>query len=90
MTAPKFTPGPWVTNGTAIEQAQERNTLVVAYVEDRQNDDHRANARLIAAAPELYESLSDLIRAARAIDGFRGSPLESDCLNAIAKARGES
>jgi hypothetical protein len=42
-----------VVRGRAIEQTEltnRKSTLVVGYVEDEQNDDHVANARLIAAA----------------------------------------
>lgn len=53
--SPKYTPGPWQVNGHAIEQdhGKFKRTTVVGFVEDRDNDDSEANARLIAAAPEL-------------------------------------
>ena len=67
MTA-KHTPGPWITNGRAIEQAEtteRKETLVIAYAEDEHNEDHVANARLIASAPDLLEALKAIANHAR-------------------------
>lgn len=55
----KYTPGPWMTNGRAIEQDKEKWASVVAYVEDEQNYAWRANAQLISATPDLLEALRE-------------------------------
>lgn len=65
----KHTPGPWV-----LSRARHNNSL---FVRESRNPcatavarigithvDHDANARLIAAAPELYEALRGVLRVA--------------------------
>lgn len=59
MTAPKFTPGPWRVGrkpGPIVydEGGAQIANLVVPMLPD---EEHRANARLIAAAPDLYAAL---------------------------------
>jgi hypothetical protein len=67
MSNAKPTPGPWKANGIAIEQG-ERPVLTIAHCcydcddwdfEKERLDDEEAlaNARLIAAAPEMLEAL---------------------------------
>ena len=52
--------------------------------------EQRANAHLIAAAPDLYEMLSDCISSMQAI-GVKGLDQEiKNGLTALAKARGEA
>ncbi len=72
-----FTPGPWRTShgvvlvgpggGTTIARAYDRG--------DKKGEEHLANARLIAAAPDLLaenERLRELLeRAANALDPIR-------------------
>jgi hypothetical protein len=57
----KHTPGPWSFSGqgdfSAIE-SDEREIAHVFYPEDMLSDEHKANTRLIAAAPELLASLT--------------------------------
>lgn len=64
-----FTPGPWAREGTDVmATVNGRNEMIScaygfenargAIVTTRES---RANARLIAAAPDLYEALSDLV-----------------------------
>lgn len=98
MKTHTHTPGPWSveTKGSRhfIDGADE---LTVAYVDragvrDRQS--YEANARLIAAAPDLFEALEDaafLMRMAAKIagpmqDSFRRSA--EDAAKALAKAEG--
>jgi hypothetical protein len=58
----KYTPGPWDKAPYGIEERARRFHLVhagarhVAFI-DKTADDSEANARLIAAAPELAEAL---------------------------------
>ncbi len=71
MSAPKYTPGPWrkgdtrATGSTMVHAANwdrksgEHGEVTVALVNGRAGE-QEANARLIAAAPELLAALQDL------------------------------
>lgn len=48
------------------------------------NEEADANAHLIAAAPDMYEALADLVNA------FDGEPGFGPAKDALAKARGKS
>lgn len=61
----KHTPGPWkATKGGEIRAVQDSIEITIAVTFDLREDDRgtkkEANARLIAAAPELLEALRDL------------------------------
>ncbi|USE78940.1 hypothetical protein NDR89_20095 [Cupriavidus gilardii] len=71
-TAPKFTPGPWMTLPEEVDRSYVRirgtqpgsrykiaNVLTPVYegVHEREAEETRANARLIAATPDLFEAL---------------------------------
>jgi hypothetical protein len=63
MKTSKHTPGPWRVNVAAIVAPNAplgRRTIATSV--------HGANARLIAAAPELLEALRDLFRAVESWD----------------------
>jgi hypothetical protein len=68
----KYTPGPWVSRGAAIRPANGAGRtggykpLASAHHDKRLPDNRIANARMIAAAPSLYESLKWLIEQAPA------------------------
>lgn len=66
----KHSPGPWIANGNQIEAKSRLCTIIcttackangVQYAA-RDLDEARANALLIAAAPELLEALKDLLK----------------------------
>lgn len=90
-----FTPGPWL-----IEPQGERARghwladnagayVALACSRDNSRDEEDANARLIAAAPELYEALA-LAAEWIAEDGASLSEVaEAKIYAALAKARGE-
>jgi hypothetical protein len=85
----EHTPGPWTVNGTAIESAE----FPVAYVQDDRDvpvGDWKANARLIAAAPEMYAAIKQQLQS---LDGrvgdFQGMLAAHRALDAaIAKVEG--
>ena len=81
MKDTKFTPGPWGVN-TGGEVVCDVNDFQWVMAQSR-GDDDLANAHLIAAAPELYEALADLVQA------FDGEPGWGPARAALAKARGE-
>lgn len=83
MTQFKGTPGPWVVGGNEGNKLSvNADPYFVALVDE--GDSQEANARLIAAAPELLEALQDL--QARACIYVNTSKAEA----AIAKATGET
>jgi hypothetical protein len=104
MSETKHTPGPWVVvtedgsigsvaaaDGSAVAQAQIRGTL-----KKPNNEERRANAHLIAAAPELLKACKAALPYLRnhigmTLDEGPGDRIALDmCEEAIAKATGES
>jgi hypothetical protein len=92
----KHTPGPWhyrrgdewshsvVTHhGTLPDGSQ--NCWTVADINKMREPEHEANARLIAAAPELLEALKELLPGADAM-GWNTEKARA----AIAKAEGQA
>ena len=65
----RHTPGPWINNATWELQNADRHicvddgqwSRVIARVKHTDKDDALANARLIAAAPDLLEALKELL-----------------------------
>ena len=81
----KHTPGPWIIgNPTEIHDVDGTRIVMCCQTSDDVTDDaSEANARLIAAAPELLEALKGVVRVAdRATDEFDAARA------AIAKATG--
>ena len=92
----KHTPGPWTHEGQGDITGIEDNgfgrgpvdvcSVYLRAVEGR----HEANARLIAAAPDLLEALERLVSAARDVGhGYMDQAIDN-AESAIAKARGEA
>lgn len=85
MTDTKFTPGPWRRGQTGNlriygPDGMGEHSGVVAEVKSK-NGHQTANAHLIAAAPDLYEALEEVIAAT----GYSNGKARA----ALAKARGE-
>ena len=99
----EYTPGPWVMSGRCYElgdglagiNGQGWNELagVVIKVNGRRSDEGIANARLIAAAPDLLEALKVMVRdygAAHASCGdLEMSPALLQAQQAIFRAIGD-
>lgn len=56
----KHTPGPWYGKDGQIYPESTGNTLALISYFDEENQQHKANQRLIAAAPELLQMVCDL------------------------------
>lgn len=69
-----FTPGPWEAYGDLVTAGEHGATFICEDVGD-------ANAKLIAAAPELYAALEALLISDRNRDRAKA---------ALSKARGEA
>jgi hypothetical protein len=89
MTERKWTPGPWMVETgddgvlSSVFRYEDVEYTGIAYLT---LDNHEANARLIAAAPDLYEALDAII------DGISWSMSDNKfgaAKSALAKARGE-
>lgn len=87
MSAPTFMPGPWFVVGSALfsktgPTSRLRIANFVSYLTATLHKQQAANARLIAAAPDLYIALRDLldnpnsteaqVRAAKALAEVEG------------------
>ena len=91
----EYTPGPWIYDAGAFyakcqlnERGMTRESPIAEMLNGRE-DDYEANARLIAAAPELLEAL-EMVRDADNDNGRKIPSLARAKIDAaIAKARGE-
>ena len=62
----KHTPGPWRVDGTDIyTKVAGSDHWVAAIKQRRPNSEDEANAKLIAAAPDLLAALDGLLKATR-------------------------
>lgn len=96
----KHTPGPWtvgahqkiISRGWSIRIPEDGSAI--AYVLGEKNPELHANARLIAAAPELLEACKYVVQYHRDHDSGEGELYGLDfvttCINAIRKAEGEN
>lgn len=105
MADTKFTPGPWrlsLTDDTTVigPDHQEIAEAMGDYEDDDMLPEVEANARLIAAAPDLYTALEEASALVDALSGGRGNlrlrgqyiSLEEAIARAraaLSKARGE-
>jgi hypothetical protein len=96
MTA-KHAPGPWVAVGAWVEHSYWDCPDVCSCAPEsigqrgRAYDEQCANARLIAAAPDLLEALKAVMEALIAdLPQAEGSPTVQGALAAIAKAEGRA
>ena len=87
----KHTPGPWGATGRSRDEQKtiplrsiycERFGYSVAFVSDDRNGEPEANARLIAAAPELLAALRDVLKRSRP----NGNDMTLQRISAIATA----
>lgn len=83
----KHTPGPWTVRSTCIYTADEHEDWVASCGNGQvaRQQINKANARLIAAAPELLEALQFVMTAS----GEQLSTAFEQAQAAIAKATGE-
>lgn len=93
MSKPAFTPGPWwVDKRFRVLAADERHTIVHVPPGSFENLKREADARLIAAAPDLYAALAAEVAYRAPTDGLGeyqcargydvGNP-ECDCVDCV-------
>jgi hypothetical protein len=92
------TPGPWsVVRGYLISSNVDADECVLdrpttndgIYVAQAKGPDAEANARLMAAAPDLLAALEDLLSATREVGYVHYAPYRRAAEAAIAKALGK-
>ena len=76
----KFTPGPWFHHGPSgsehtaggfIKSSADRNSSpLICSIYGTDGQPHKANANLIAAAPDLLEALENLLWHAEVLEEF--------------------
>lgn len=89
----KHTPGPWALDNPAslIVRAPTRHRIAeVALVDVALMDNARANAALIAAAPDMLAALHDIVSASDANCGDSLANAINSARAAIARATGET
>jgi len=59
----KYTPGPWKAEISCVWGGKSKNTYVAATQTGLDEEEQKANARLIASAPELLGALKSLYTA---------------------------
>ena len=86
----KHAPGPWVTSGQTVKSVHHQRHYAVARVHNPlfTPEANAANARLIAAAPDLLAALC-CIETDKDGDGFICAEAMEQVRAAIAKATGE-
>jgi hypothetical protein len=84
----QHTPGPWKTNGDPYVSTADGKRSI-AFCDTRHGHEDRANARLIAAAPELLEALKVFCSLGRADSSTDWNVAFNEGAKAIAKATGE-
>jgi hypothetical protein len=90
----KHTPGPWVADIKADGFTEVWNNDYSMFIAKRHpmndRDEAKANAALIASAPDLLESLEQVADyLSSGVPVYAGSLLHEEIRAAIAKARGE-
>lgn len=89
-TETKHTKGPWRTEGfenLVVNSAEGYTLTLAAGGKDACLDELKANARLIAAAPDLLHALKCLVRETSFLihgDGTNGAIVANEICNAIA------
>lgn len=99
-TKNNFTPGPWhcgtfreTGNAPGIDIGAANNSnIALAHHDssDRESYETKANARLIAAAPDLLEALNDIVGGTLPDDTGRLKAIREVARAAIAKATGDA
>ena len=97
MKTDKHTEGPWEAcdDGTAVRNSLTDNRIIALTDEDilMAPEERRANARLIAAAPEMLAALEEIHRLVILAQTDPGSgelfEIQEQARALIAKARGE-
>ena len=98
MKMTKFTKGPWYLKARYLGKAYtvyakdpmteygEQCLALISRNRIQENDEKLANANLIAAAPDMYEILEDVLNDTHVLPSYLNKQIEK----ALKKARGET
>ena len=95
MSKPQFTSGPWHVskNQPTVVGTREKAVCKCELDWNLGAEERKANAALIAAAPEMYAMLEQLVEAVKTLNAISlikiKDKLIEDAVNIIKKARGE-
>lgn len=94
MSKPMHTPGPWIVDGKTKIITADRSRILCDAVYGFSPDHAKANARLIAACPEMLEALKYLYHQGMTSDAWRHvephehARIQAYLLSVINKAEG--
>jgi len=90
MSTPTHTPGPWHYEQSSQEfgtgPTVESEFGIIVHMPQPEDDEGQANARLIAASPDMMAALEALIKWEQYMGGFEG-PAWQAAIDALAKAK---
>jgi len=91
MSETKWTPGPWIFSGLSSTGIGYVNARLQTIAQAWDFPEAEANARLIAAAPDLLEALESAMRWIGSLTDWEGAgdPDVDKWREALAKAKGE-
>lgn len=93
-TQPKFLPGPWFASGQLIFAESKKRPIAIAAVNGLwllTGNTFEANAALIAAAPEMYALLNNILNDLETDGSISlNDNAANDIRMLLAKARGEA
>jgi hypothetical protein len=81
------TPGPWFASGTDVKPLGDRPFICWTGTPERALPEAQANARLIAAAPDMLEALENIILCCDADDSDSLANAVADALVIVAKIK---
>ena len=84
-----YTQGKWIYRGNSCVGTANQLVACVYPMEDERPQENAANARLIAAAPDLLEALKLMVEIVELVVPFEGASMRR-ARAAITKATGES
>lgn len=93
-TKASHTPGPWTIDGRDICATDERKTIVCEVTGGLQNPVMHADARLIAAAPEMLTMLHKVVATLQVAElggkSLYAAPITNDARALLARISGEN
>ena len=90
MATAKFTPGPWHSMGSTTIEAADEETICLLSAMYRTKKELKANALLIAAAPDLLSELHKALGCIISPQSFDVDGVIRDLQDVIRKAEGTS